>query len=183
VIPFPTRSNDAVMFAKAQELGQFTIQSLTDATRFKYDLIKSFIQRAEKAGVVRLVGTVERQRNLYEVADVTAQEIVPAPKPEWSPERNMWNVMRQMPTFTPRDLIVQGATEATSVTEKDARDFCRMLSRIGYIKAVRKAVPGVRDPIYKLVRNTGPLPPRARRVAAVVDDNLGAFVHLPGADE
>jgi hypothetical protein len=69
------------------------------------------------------------------------------------------------------------------VTEKDARDFCRMLSRIGYIKAVRKAVPGVRDPIYKLVRNTGPLPPRARRVAAVVDDNLGAFVHLPGADE
>ncbi|MDP2064178.1 MAG: hypothetical protein Q8Q63_03405 [Phaeovulum sp.] len=41
-------------------------------------------------------------------------------------------------------------------------------------------MPGRREAIYRLIRNTGPRPPRERRVRAVWDDNLGELVLLNG---
>jgi hypothetical protein len=43
-----------------------------------------------------------------------------------------------------------------------------------------KALPGRREAIYRLVRDTGPRPPRERRVRAVWDENLGEYTYISG---
>jgi hypothetical protein len=93
----------------------------------------------------------------------------------------MWTALRQMRTFGPRDVAAYAATERTAVSPEDARRYCQALLRVGYLKVVRKAVPGQREPVYRLIRNTGPQPPRLRRVAGVWDPNTGRF--LTGGSE
>jgi hypothetical protein len=107
-----------------------------------------------------------------------------APKPvraSRSPEQNMWTAMRQMKSFSPMGLLANGATtEDVEVTLEMAQGYCRALMSAGYLAVARKAVPGKTEAIYRLTRNTGPRPPREKRVRAVIDDNDNAVVVIGG---
>ena len=70
-------------------------------------------------------------------------------------------------------------TPNVPVTRDEAQDYCRFLASAGYLKVIRKATPTL-TPRYKLIKNTGPLPPRERRVRAVYDDNLEQFTYVAG---
>lgn len=97
-----------------------------------------------------------------------------------TPEGNMWRAARGLKSFTPVDLAAHAATPECPVTRDAAQAYCHVLVRAGYVKAMRKAVPGKREAVYRLIRDTGPVPPRERRVRAVWDANLGQFTHVPG---
>ena len=97
-----------------------------------------------------------------------------------SPEHNMWTAMRQLKSFSPRELAAHASTEDTPVTLEVAQDYCRALLGAGYLVATRKAVPGKQLAIYRLTRNTGPRPPREKRVRAVVDDNTETVIVIGG---
>lgn len=107
---------------------------------------------------------------------------VPKPvRPSRSPEQNMWTAMRQMKSFTPLGLLANGATtEEVEVTLEMAQGYCRSLMAAGYLTVARKAVPGRTEAIYRLTRNTGPRPPREKRVRAIIDDNTEAVVVIGG---
>ncbi|MBR3371197.1 MAG: hypothetical protein IKG52_11275 [Rhodobacteraceae bacterium] len=93
---------------------------------------------------------------------------------------NMWRSMRGLRVFTPTDIAAHSNTPTCHVTLAAAQEYCQMLARAGYLKVERKAVPGRREAAYRLTRNTGPLPPRERRVRAVYDENLCEFTHMAG---
>ena len=91
----------------------------------------------------------------------------------------MWRTLRMMRAASPRDIAAHASVGRNPVTEKKASEFCRMLLKAGYLRIVETGKPGVRPPRYRLIRDTGPLPPLERRIAAVWDVNLGEFTYLP----
>jgi hypothetical protein len=93
---------------------------------------------------------------------------------------NLWRAMRMLQGFSPVDLAAHAATPTVAVSPEDAAAYCQTLTRAGYLRVVRKAAPPLRPAIYRLVRNTGPLPPVLRRVRAVIDGNTGQIVHVGG---
>ena len=92
---------------------------------------------------------------------------------------NLWNAMRMSGEFSPRDLMATAATENTPVSYDDAAAYCRLLCRgeEPYLRVIQKAVPGRKDATYRLVRKTGPLPPRERRIRGIYDPNIKVFIH------
>lgn len=97
-----------------------------------------------------------------------------------SPEQNIWTAMRQLKSFSPRDLAAHATTEETEVTLEVAQDYCRALLGAGYLAVARKAVPGKTLAIYRLTMNTGPLAPREKRVRAVFDANTEETILIGG---
>jgi hypothetical protein len=97
-----------------------------------------------------------------------------------SPEQNMWTAMRQLKSFTPRDLAAHAATEETAVTLEAAQEYCRALMGGGYLAVARKAIPGKTEAIYRLTKNTGPRAPREKRVRALVDANTEQTILIGG---
>jgi hypothetical protein len=77
------------------------------------------------------------------------------------------------------DLAVHSTTTETEVGENHARVYCSHLLAAGYLKVVQKAAPPKRAAIYRLVRDTGPVPPKTQRVQQVYDPNTGQ-VHSTG---
>lgn len=80
----------------------------------------------------------------------------------------MWQTMRALGSFTVADLFVAASTDDHPVAEGEARTYCHVLCRAGYLV---KGVGG-----YRLVRYTGPQPPMIQRIKAVYDPNLKQVV-------
>lgn len=96
-----------------------------------------------------------------------------------TPSENMWSAMRRLRSFTPTELSAHATTETVNVNADDASTYCRTLLSAGYVAVVRPAVPAAkRDAIYRLVNETGPQAPVTKRVAALIDPNLGQTIVL-----
>jgi len=100
-----------------------------------------------------------------------------------TPAENMWHAARRLRTFSPTDLAAHATTETVAVSQADAAAYCRALLAAGYLRVSVKASPkSAREAIYRLARDTGPRPPREKRVRAVIDANTGE-THLLGGHE
>lgn len=94
--------------------------------------------------------------------------------------QNMWNSMRGLVEFSPRDIAAHSTTPDVRVTEPTVKSYCTMLLRTGYLRVLRKAEPSAgRQAVYRLIRNSGPKPPQIQRIKQVFDPNTGT-VHVPG---
>ena len=76
--------------------------------------------------------------------------------------------------------MAMSCTDLVPVSLKDAHIYCQLLLKAEYLRVQQKAVPGRREASYRLIRNTGPLPPMERRVRAVIDQNEGKVTYLSG---
>jgi hypothetical protein len=92
-------------------------------------------------------------------------------------EDQLWRGMRMMREFSPIDL----AACCDRVSEDDARGYCLTLLEAGYLRISRKEEPGLRSGYYRLIRDTGPKPPRECLVRTVYDENIGEFGKIMGA--
>lgn len=99
---------------------------------------------------------------------------------EATPQQNMWRAMRGLVpmTFNYMDIWHHANTPNTPVTKTQAHAYCRMLAHAGYLKVTQKANGKGRLARYKLIRNTGPLPPREKRVRGVWDENDQRFIYV-----
>lgn len=170
-----------VAWSAACRLVEFDRRALSEAAQIGIDTAGTWIRRWVRAGTVEPLGkgdgTTERYRVRGETRPVPA---APAPAKQ-TPDGNMWRAMRAFRApFTAVDIAAHSTTDTIAVGPDDARAFCQMLLRSGYLRVLRTAVPGKREAIYRLIRDTGPKPPRERRVRAIWDPNLDAFTHLPG---
>lgn len=126
-------------------------------------------------GRLREVGLGKRKRKMFEVTTAYRE-----PKDRNSIiAQQLWTVMRGMKTFEPLDLSSQ-CREDLQVTVPEASAYAQSLLRGGYLKVQRTASPGIREARYQLVRNTGPLPPREKRVTAVWDPNEANYAYVAG---
>ena len=93
--------------------------------------------------------------------------------------QQLWTAMRGLKTFGPVDLASHCRTDL-QVELAEASAYAQSLLRGGYLQVVQTASPGKRAAVYRLVRNTGPRPPRERRVQAIWDPNEAIYVHVAG---
>jgi hypothetical protein len=167
----------------ARTLGEFTYDQLATAADIPYGRVTLLVRTWESLGAVETVGVDADRRTRIRVinpeAFVLAVEAAPPVGKKPTPEGNMWQAMRGLVTFTPRDVASHASTPEQPVTHEDAQAYCRALFRAGYFKVVRKAVSGVREATYRLIRNTGPQAPRERRLTIVYDHNLAAPTYIP----
>jgi hypothetical protein len=93
--------------------------------------------------------------------------------------QQLWTGARGLKKFTAVDLMAHCRADLKADL-KEASSYCQALLRGGYLRVVRTAVPGQRDAVYQLVRNTGPRAPLEKRVSAIWDQNEAAYAFVSG---
>ncbi len=169
---------DDAAWAAARRMERFGYAEISHRMQIGMKRASGIVRRWESEGRVRVVQQGPGLRRLF-APDADWQP--PAPRMRGSVPENLWTSMRGLKSFTPTDLAAHSTTIAVKVSTAAAQAYCQALLRAGYLRVERKAVPGRREAIYRLVKSTGPKPPRERRVRAVIDDNLGEIVHIAGA--
>lgn len=173
-----------LLFNAIRTLRRFTYAEASSASGASLVFVNKTCLKLEKEGVLkRVAGGVNgekvvmeliRPEALLEAGSATSQ------KPQEA-HNNMWTAMRQIGDFTPTDLSAAATTELLAIDQATAMAYCQLLTRAGYLRVVRKARPNRREAAYRLIRNTGPFPPKAKRVRGVYDQNLGEFTYIAGA--
>jgi hypothetical protein len=123
-----------------------------------------------------LLAPVQSGPGLRKLWCIAPEAMRPVPAKGRTAEDNLWTAMRGLKSFTPTDLCAHSTSPDLPITVEDATAYCRTLFAAGYLGVSRKAEPGRREAIYRLARNTGPKPPREKRVRAVIDANTHAIV-------
>lgn len=173
-------SGHGVAWKAALARPRWTYDEIVGDAGLSYAQVQKLVSRWQEAAAVKAVGVRPDRRTEFSVIDPGAfdrkGEVTEAPaaplRREQSDIGNMWTAMRGLATFSPVDLSAQASTDEIEVTIPQARKYCRTLLEHGYLKVVRKAVPGKREPVYRLIRNTGPVAPREVRVTKLEDVNL-----------
>jgi hypothetical protein len=157
-------------WALALRLPSFGYAEIAAEMKISTEQATRIVRGWDGQGALKLLQSGAGLRKLWQVRPGCDR---PAPAPRGrSAEENLWTAMRGLRSFTPTDLAAHASTDQVSVAVADAQAYCRVLLAGGYLKVERKAAPArAQEAIYRLIRNTGPRPPRAVRVSAVVDDN------------
>ena len=164
-------------WALALRLSQFGYGEIAAGIKISIEQATRIVRGWDGQGALELLQSGAGLRKLWKVRPGCAR---PAPAPLGrSAEENLWTAMRGLRSFTPTDIAAHASTELVQVATADAQAYCRVLLAGGYLRVERKASPARgQEAIYRLIRNTGPRPPRATRVSAVVDDNTHSVVLL-----
>ncbi len=91
---------------------------------------------------------------------------------------NLWRTMKVLREFNFRELTAAATTEVVQIKERDAAEYCRHLTKAGYLRVAKAANNGGGLTRYRLIpsRNTGPRPPQVQRSKQIFDPNLGQIV-------
>lgn len=159
-----------------------TRTDLHNVTKVAASTIANYLTALIAAGIVEKIE--DERRPTYRLLRDTGFH-APRMKADGTPVKaggstqNLWNSMRRLKQFNARDLVAHSTTTHVEVTENHAKVYCSHLLAAGYLKVVRKAAPPTRAAIYRLIRDTGPVPPKTQRVQQVYDPNTGK-VHPTG---
>lgn len=175
--PADSQSTVTAAFAFAAAQPEFGYAEIAKAVGISEDWARKIVRGWKAQDLLNEVRSGHRVRSLWKVKPGAKFALAVKAR---SPEQNMWTAMRQLKSFSPRDLAANASTEETEVTLEAAQDYCRALLGARYLAVARKAVPGKAPAIYRLTRNTGPRAPREKRVRAVVDDNTEQTIVIGG---
>lgn len=152
--------------------GPFSLTDLVDASKADRKTAKDYLRCLIPGGVV-----AELAEGAFELRDdcgYHAPRLNRQGKPvtQGAGVENMWRSMRMLSQFSYRDIAAHSTTDVVSVSEATAQAYCGMLLRCGYLRVLQKADTSGRIAIYRLIRNSGPLPPMIQRIKVVYDPNL-----------
>jgi len=143
------------------------------------DTAKRYLRLWLREGRVRPSRVGPTGKRFYRPAHLPPAGLEPA-SGEATPEGNMWRAMRQLRQFSPTDLAAHANAGGVAVTVEKARAYCRHLLGSGHLKVRQTAIPGQREALYQILEDTGPRPPKAVRLAGILDPNTGAFTPAKG---
>jgi hypothetical protein len=159
----------------AVRLGTFGFAEISAELRITMEKATLIVRGWEKEGAVHHLPGSPGNRKMFR-ADA---DFVRLPSTGRTAEDNMWTSIRKLRSFTPAEVAAHSTTETVSVTRDQAALYCRALLGADYLTVTRKAAPLMkREPIYRLVTETGPLPPVIARVRALRDPNTGQIIVL-----
>jgi len=174
------------LWTVALGLGSFSYFDLASKSHTSTSTVETVVRDWRREGIVECLGKGDKHRLRFQLVNAAALKpstvIAADRQARQSPVGNMWTAARGLRVFSARDLAAHASTDSLSVEYEVARDYCRALLRAGYLKVVQKARPPEREATYRLIRNSGPLPPVERRVRALWDANLETFTLLASSD-
>lgn len=169
--------NYEIAWARACELGRFRFADLIDTTGMALSTIQRWVMQWRMDGKVKVNGRSDAGQ-VFEVIEGLRAGAVRQPSRE-GPMEKLWRAMRMMREFTAIDLASHACTMDVLVSESDAEEYCRLLARGEYLRVRAKETP-TRPARYRLVRDTGPRPPRLRQVRGIYDPNTEEFAQFAG---
>lgn len=158
-----------VAWTKACAMETFSYHELAAAVTMSVERLRIVVQRWVREGTAEFVHRGWKGRSYFRVVRRDQIDLV------GTATANIWRTMRVMKSFTTLDLSAHATTPDVTVTEQTACEYCDALAAAGYLRLERPAKPPVREAIYRLIRNTGPIPPKPQQVIAVHDGNLGEY--------
>jgi len=162
-----------VLWEIIRKMGTVTFRSLRNETVLSMDTVRDYVRSLEKAGFLRKLPREEGPwaPNTWELIKDVGVE---APRvrrdgtlvTQGEGRRNMWEAMRILRVFTPRDLAVAASLPDCPVKESTALDYAKHLCKAGYLKKNGRE--------YRFLPSayTGPLAPQIQRTKRVWDPNL-----------
>lgn len=166
---------------------EFTPLDIHHATEIPKKTISDYAKRLVAGGVLEEVagdGVSPRYKLIRDMGVHTPRfRKNGEPVTQGMGNQNIWRSMRMMSEFSPRDIAAHSTTDNVQVSEDTVRTYCTMLLRAGYLRVLVKAIPSKRQARYRLIKNTGPLPPKIQRVKQVFDPNLNQVVHTAEAGQ
>lgn len=169
----PLKEQQALTWAIARKVRVFTAYRLASLTGANWDAMRKYCAEWEADKRIERIGVGPRRRTVYRVlGDLMDRQAK-------TPTQAMWDTARFLGRFNLQGLRIQASTEAVQVTEKQAREFVTMLLNAEYLRVLRKAVPGVQDAEYLLIRNSGPVAPEIKRVRCLWDPNIQDYTYVP----
>lgn len=161
---------------------RFTAAELAAEPGLTRARVGTIVRQWARNGWIEDTGDAPKPNEVWQVTDAgrealgeAAADLMPVAA---DAEQNMWRAIRNLRSFSPTDVQGMSCTEEAPVSRRRAAKFCRMLEEAGYLRVVRGGVPGRREPIYRLIRNSGRLAPVERRVRATYDPNEDRYVHV-----
>ena len=140
----------------------------------KTDSVREYVIGLEKAGYLERVKAEEMRHGvaacwkLIKDTGVDAHRVRKDGSPVTAGQgrENMWNAMRIMRRFTPRELAIAARTPGCFVAEKTAVDYAKHLCHAGYLRSNG-------DGSYLMLPTayTGPKAPMVQRTKVVWDPN------------
>lgn len=171
----PAADDDGAVVARP-----FTVGELHRETRCTLDQVRDYLLGLVNAGILERspdpVGPVKRTYTL--IKDVGNEP--PRVRRDGSfvamgrGREQLWQTMRALSVFTFADLQVAASTDEHPVAFAEAKTYCQVLHKAGYLA---KGAMG-----YRLIRYTGPLPPMIQRVKNVYDPNLKQVICIHGEE-
>lgn len=164
----------------ATEMGEFGVAELARRAGTSLEraqlIVKAWVIDGAVVEVQMKIGAVRQ------VLRVVGTYAPPLRQVVRTPEDNMWHTIRRLRAVSPTDLSVHSTTDAIEVSIEAAAAYCRALLAAGFLRVSRKAQPRTgREAVYNLARDTGPRPPRPKRVRAVIDPNTDQTYLIGGA--
>lgn len=168
---------------------QAMVDFMAQTEQFTYADIKQNVTSTQSRRA-NLVSSLVRQRLIFEVGREDGQKVWTTKKDNvgraatkikrGSNDGRIWSAMRTMGVFTPDELFAICANDDVKISFEYVRTYCRKLQTAGYFAVIEKARSGGRSARYKLVRDTGPLPPAVKTLECVVDGNTDKAMYVSG---
>jgi hypothetical protein len=165
-------------FERVRKMDQFRLVDLEAELQVPHGTAQRYLTYWQREGLVDYVRK-EGQVRFYIASERRQLEIEASAKASRkavaTPEGNMWRAMVHLKHFSPLDVAVHSNAGGVVVSVEKARSYCRTLLDGGYLRIRDQPIRGRREPLYQLVRNTGPEAPVTRRVTILEDRNTGVF--------
>jgi hypothetical protein len=175
----------AALWEAIRMLGSFTATQLRKETRCESSQVREYLLGLTAAGILtrELVPMHHGSTTGYLFTLVKDIGIEPprvrrdgTPVTQGLGREQMWRTMKSFGVFNALDLSVQASTEEAQIKLTTAKEYCHYLALAGYLAVVHQGKgtgKGGKLSAYRLIRNTGPLPPMIQRVKSVYDPNTG----------
>lgn len=139
----------------------------------------TFVSRLRNMGFLHDVGR-DQGKVVFTIMDLDAAQAYAEKKRNTTPGA-MWAAMRSLSVFTAADIHAIVREGIPPLRLELVQTYCSKLVKAEYLSVVEKAKPGTRPARYRLVKNTGPLPPQVRQLECIVDGNTDRLAYVQGA--
>jgi hypothetical protein len=174
--PVDRQEEDIWRFLKKHP--KFTNADVADACAASEWKRTNYLRSLRRKGILKPCGREGSTQyfTIFESQDVQ----IFAAKKRGVKEGAMWQAIRVLKVFTPDDLRVALPSEPIPVTPTEIQNYCSLLTRAKYLTVMQRARPGTRPARYRLINDTGPLPPIKRQLMVVVDGNEDRVIYAQG---
>lgn len=174
----PNTSTEKEIWSYLNEHQQVTHEDLRTNTSASNWQRQNYLAKLKRLGILKECGRRGTTRIFTVMDDKSAAEFdARRRKTIWGA---MWTAMRISSVFTQADLSAAIASAYPDATPEKVHKYCAMLLRADYLAVIVKAKSGVSPARYKLVNDTGPLPPVIRKLECLVDPNEERAVYVQG---
>ncbi|MDR2551413.1 MAG: hypothetical protein LBD10_14570 [Desulfobulbus sp.] len=164
------RDSRQAVWEAIRQLREFTVRELRNKTLLTIESVRDYVLGLTAAGYLKAYPQPKGFVTVYALSNDVGAE-APRVRKDGTPvtqgdgRKNMWEAMRILRTFTPRELAVAASMPDCLVKESTAADYAKHLCHAGYLRKFGDSY------MFLPTAYTGPLAPMIQRTKRVWDPN------------